>query len=212
MKYVFLLTMIAFFFLSCKKDLNYTRIAGKVINIGSKQPIDSVLVILQDGVASDFFGTPGNTSSDRKNLAYTDKNGYFDVELEGEHRAYIGFKKDKYLYEYDEGGSVIGIKPYPEGTFLNEVFEMEAEAFFNGIFVNKQPNENDSLYLNVYTTYYWSSDWLLVGTGPFRPFGEYEDEGYLATGDKFSLIKLRFTRNNKWYTKIDSVYIKSLEI
>lgn len=121
---------------ACKKENSYhTTVSGKVINLGSNAPIEGVMVVLQDGVV-----LSSNTSSDKKSTVYTDKNGNFRVELEGEHTPYLYPKKDKYSYQYIQGGAVIGLKPFSDGVFQNEVLEMKAEAYFEPWFKSK----NDS--------------------------------------------------------------------
>jgi hypothetical protein len=89
---ILLITLISF---SCgKKKSQTTIVSGKVINFGSRAPVEGVLVILQDGVdASNGSVIDGKTSSDKKNTAYTNSNGEFRVELKGEYQPFLGLKK-----------------------------------------------------------------------------------------------------------------------
>ena len=92
-----------FLFNSCFKQPYYhTIVEGKVINWGSKQPIDSVLVVLSDGISSGGgwvnLGNNGGTSSNKKNSVYTNKLGEFKVELTGEHQAILSLGKKKLLF------------------------------------------------------------------------------------------------------------------
>ncbi|SKB30332.1 hypothetical protein [Alkalitalea saponilacus] len=67
----------------CKESTYTTVVEGVVINTGSRQGIDSVLVTLQDGVSGTAggFNLEMNTSSGKKNQVYTDANGVDLAEM-----------------------------------------------------------------------------------------------------------------------------------
>ena len=85
MKKSFLLIILfgMLFISACEKKVRTTTtiVSGTVINAGSKQPIDSVKVTLLDGVSTAGEINSGNTTSGNKNVAYTDKEGKFRVEI-----------------------------------------------------------------------------------------------------------------------------------
>lgn len=208
---ILLSSFIILSFCSCRKKNKYhTVVKGKVINHGSKAPIEGVEVILQDGVNDPGLMEPGGTSSDKKSVSYTDANGAFSVELKGEHLAYIGMRKEGYVFEYSNGGSVVGIKAYPEGIHENQVLEMKAEAFFDGYFQSLTPLSVDTLIADPLSNETLNTTGFkktFYGVGPHK----WRNTPYLVIGDMFLKIKLDYTRNGQWESRIDSVYIKSLE-
>jgi len=207
---------------SCKKDKYHTIVKGKVINAGSKQPIDSVLVVMRDGIASGggwFALGSSNTSSDKKSYTYTDKNGCFEIELKGEHFAYIGFSKKQYTYKYHQEGTYIGYKPIPDGEFENEVFEMEADAWFNPVIKSREfAYSTDSIFFEILCRTRSASE---IANGD--KYGEigfdhhyYGSEpfsySYQTVGDMYQPYRITLRRHNTKKVIIDSVYIKSFQV
>ncbi len=211
MKKSFLLILLSgmIFISSCEKKVRTTTtiVSGTVINAGSKQPIDSVKVTLLDGVSTAGEIISGNTTSGNKNVAYTDKEGKFRVEITGEYEAYIAFSKEK--YEAPNGGL---IKYFSKGIHDNEIFEMKAEAFFWPTISTTKLTS----YTSFCPLYYddnncwsgWSESWSGTQT---RKIYNVDLGGFRCIGDKYMRFKIEFLLNNEWNTKIDSVYIKSFE-
>jgi hypothetical protein len=196
---------------SCGKKKYHTVISGKVINYGSKAPIDSVLVVLQDGVSSSGSIIDGNTSSDSKDMVYTNNNGEFRVELKGEHHPYLWWSKKKHeRYDPEYGRE---IKPYSEGIYENEILELQADAFFDGKFKIDQGLPEDTLNVKI----------LVIGFG----LGYYIENGFKRNcdgtrycgftipltlpGHTYYVYDVNYKKNGLWYHKLDSIYIKSFE-
>lgn len=189
--------------------------------MGSKQPIEGVLVYLQDGISSGGFFPPGNTSSNKSNYTYTDKDGKFRVELTGEHGAYLSLSKSRYLFEHEQAGAVQGVKPYSDGNFKNQILEMKAEAYFGPILKSlKESFESDILRVDMLFRLNRSPDPILLkkyeitgfdyelyGKGPF----DLKDIAYLSIGHTYQPYKITLKRQGKTYYKLDSVFVKSLE-
>lgn len=209
-------------FNSCKKDAYHTIVEGKVVNWGSKQPIDSVLVTLKDGVASGGgwvdLGNGGGTSSTKKSTVYTNEKGEFKVELSGENQAVLYLSKKGYTFHTQEGG----IKGYSDGSFKNEVLEMEANAFFDPIFTSKNKTyDSDTLIIKmlsqsrrengvIFGDRYGITGFgaTFKGIGPFRYSDRYP---YLSVGDSYQPFSVTLKQQGVTKTGIDSVFIKSLE-
>lgn len=201
------LLALLFFGTSCDEKMHTTIVSGKVINAGSKQPIDSVLVTLLDGVSTAGEFIPGNTTSGLKNVAYTDKEGNFRVEITGEYNAYLALSKAR--YEAPNGGLITSVS---EGLHENMVYEMKAYSYFNPLIVPINPVSYSKFcpaYFSAYLSdYNCESGWeASLGNSPEHPYSI----GFLTFGDMFQIYKIEFSRNNVDYTIIDSVFIKSFE-
>jgi hypothetical protein len=205
---------------SCDENKEYhTIVRGKVINVGSKAPIDSVLVVIRDGIPSGggWFDL-GNTSSDKKSYTYTDKNGFFEIELIGEHSAYLGLSKKGYLYEFNEGGSVIGYKYFSNRVFENEILEMKADAWFKPILKSKEISHNtDTLFFEILSNH--RSEYDIIHGNPYGITGfhcEFYGIGpftysYRSIGDTYLPFRIALKRQSIKTIRIDSVYIKSFD-
>ena len=207
---------------SCDHPNEYhTFVRGKIINSGSKTPIDSVLVVLKDGTASgDSWLDLNNENPSRKtkNFAYTNKQGNFEIEIYGINSASLGLSKKGYSYEYREKGFVVGFKPYSEGFFENEILEMEADAWFKPIFKSTETStDTDTVTLEMLIKE--RSDYDIRHNNPYgsNGFGRvFKGKGpftyrYTSEGDTYQIFKITLNRNSLIKTKIDSVYIKSFE-
>jgi len=201
---------------SCEKKERTTVVSGTVINAGSKQPIDSVLVTLLDGVSTAGEIIPGNTTSGKKNVAYTDKEGNFRVEITGEYDAFIAFSKEK--YEAPSGGLITGVS---SGVHQNMFFEMQSKAEFCGVFksIHSDPEELRIVFLD--DGYPGDTNWSISGDNKvgnqLRFYGDKlidicdRNKLYYVYGDRFLKFRLRIKRNSIWETKVDSVYLKGFE-
>jgi hypothetical protein len=205
-----IIIILAFLFIlpSCGKKKYHTIVQGKCIDAGSKQPVEGVMIVLQDGVdASGPFHVDGKTSSDKKNIAYTDANGQFTVELKGEHLAALSAKKEGYT-TYKEGYSEGEIILYGDGVYENEVIEMRAEAFFEGYFKNTTPNDLDTLFVK---TFYFNSSTIDRNRVFIKEEISQFVVPYRGVGNSFYKFQLEFKRNDQWNTKLDSVFLKPFE-
>ena len=196
-----ILVLIATFF-GCKKEgesLPYTEVYGKVVSTGSQQPIDSVRVSIWDG-----FGT---TTQSNYDTTYTDKNGNFHIGVRGNEPVLFLHKKG-YEFNYSYSGAALGVAPLIAGKKYDyEKFNLDGIAYFNPVFMNKIPMlSSDSLIISVPP--HIVIDYL--GNGPHR-YRFSDPNGVNLLGDSYSKYKLDYQVNGKWYTKIDSVYLKALQ-
>ena len=218
---------------SCMDDEFTTTVSGKVVNFGSREPVEGAYVYLKDGVGSSGpIIYDGNTSSDKRSEVLTDANGEFTVSLTGEHAAYLGVVGPEGYQEFiiAEGGAAVGVKSYGfGGNYENQVLELKAEAGFNPLFVNTilgQPTDSlIILYQDIRRDLpanqikrRLNSGWntLYVGQQASRFISADNPEELNkpvapTTGDTYTPYQIAYTRNGQWVTKIDSVYIKSFE-
>lgn len=200
---------------SCdNKNIETTVVQGRIINAGTKEPIDSTKITINDGVdnASGGFNFDAGekSSSDKKNVVYTNEEGEFTVEISGEHQAWIGVSKGGYSFYKSDRDNIMGaLLSYPYGVNSDVLIEMRADAKFEGFFKSTIPvNTTDTLivfplYYDNSVDYYWYR--LFVGKQVSKfVFGS-------PIGDKYLRFIIEYQRNNTWNTKMDSVYISSFE-
>lgn len=216
MKKIIKLLFIASFAIitGCERE-KLTTVEGKVVNAGSKEPIDSVLVVLQDGLSGGGMLGGGHTTGDGSvKSVYTDANGHFKISMVSESPFFYA-KKDHYNFLNPRDGSheITGLG---RGETYNFTVEMEAEADFAPILKPKDGGTNNDIikFLDGYTYPLWadfeqygsSTSQKFYGKGPFKLF---ENASSNAIGDKYRTFKIGLWRNNDSIIKVDSVYIKS---
>ena len=119
--------------LACKKDKNeVVHVKGRVLDYTTREPLDSVKVIMYYGFdAGSTVGVLGTPNNNKKNyqevIAYTNAKGEYDVLLEGDLTyGVINFFKDK--YHGTENSHTPGLEPsyrgriaveFPTGNFEN---------------------------------------------------------------------------------------------
>jgi len=211
-----LLTFSAFLicciFWGCKKEKQFTYIEGIVINTGSKQPIDSVLVSLHDGLGSSVLLGGGQTvGSENTVTTYTDKNGHFKISILAD-APFLWLSKNGYRFVQVAPSGTLSTDPksYLSGSNnSNQVLTLWANAYFQGIFKGRSSLPTDSIYFDE-ASQKVSLDWLRsrnhwnFGNGPFGP-----PYPFLEIGDKYFSYWIEYQIHGVWHQKIDSVYIKS---
>jgi len=107
--------MCALFLGSCKKEVGTVIVEGRVINVGTQQPIEGVTVVIENEVSF----TPGHLDS-----TFTNANGEFHIELENEESAWIYLRKEGYTFQSSSLNNVVGyLTSYPNGTTDNVVLQ-----------------------------------------------------------------------------------------
>ncbi len=204
--------------MSCEIKVKTTVVYGMVIDAGSKQPIDSVLVTLLDGVSTSGGIIPGNTTSGIKNVAYTDKDGKFRVEITGEYSPFIALSKPRYAAPH--GGLINSVKWGVENSML---YEMVAPSHFCGKFHNigDTVQELKIAIIGPYdlndTSQSMDGDnvegWQLVYRTNKTIYDICQGNRIYdaGIGNSFQRYQLRIKRNNSWEKRLDSVYIKGFE-
>jgi hypothetical protein len=206
--------------LSCKKEdkdnknLPYTEVYGKVVSTGSQKPVDSVRVSIWDGLPDAGPLSGGSyKGSGEYDTTFTDIKGNFHIGVHGKEPVLYLYKKG-YTFVYDIEGATFGIAPLIAGkVYMDEVFNLDAVAYFNPVLMNKvQQEENDYIIVSLYGRYsvpYFENNF--AGNGPFKyyPWDKY---GSLVLGDSYSKYKLRYLRDGVVYIIFDSVFIKPMEI
>ncbi|MGK0285233.1 MAG: hypothetical protein ACI9GM_000266, partial [Salibacteraceae bacterium] len=194
------------FFSSCKKEVGNVIVEGRVINVGTQQPIEGVTVVIENEVSF----TPSHLDS-----TFTNANGEFRIELPNEEDAWIYLRKDGYTFHSSSLNNVTGYLTYfPVGTTSGVKLEMYPDAWFDGKFLSTNPSSNDSLYYKP-LTYSGSINYggggirLLRGVGPFDVSSA--DIGSLIRGDLYYRYGLNYTKNGEWFVKVDSVYVGAFE-
>ncbi len=204
--------LITLFSSNCAKLTFKTIIEGKVINFGSREPIENVEVGLKDGiVASGLIDL--NTSSDKESITYTDKNGEFYIEINGRDRAFLSMGKENYSFDPDWYDNLaVGVKGYDNGHFKDQVFEMKANAYFKPTLKSKDITYyyDTVIFEIVYYSdcYGWSCngwDRIYIGEGPFCSLE------FLSIGHTYQPYRITLMRQGKKTVKVDSVFMISLE-
>jgi hypothetical protein len=207
---------------NCKKesvepDVPVIKINGKVLNSGTKLPIEGVWVYLTDGYPSGGFLDTGDKHrhTNNRDSSLTDSSGYYKLSIHA-YEPVLSLYKEGYSFEYHFEGAVIGIVPLNPGlNYADFNLEMNASAFFDPIFQNKYKNEDDILKFfdinpDTFARINGFDDKVLhlshFGYSPFRP---YEDYPMPVVGDKYHIFLLEIERSGKEFITPDSVYIKS---
>lgn len=207
------LLIIALVFSKCKKDEPLTIVEGQVINYGSKEPIDSAIVTLQSGVGSGTpisdFGSNKTKGNGSENITYTDKNGYFKIQLHGE-QPFLFCGKKGYTFINPDGGETI--YAIGQGTHkINVILRLKSKAYFNPYFVCRQKRSNDDG--TVMDQYCIEGDDFVCSTVSAQ-YGNKIEQLYsndsigLVTGDKYTRFRLRYKIFGVDYSKTDSVLVK----
>jgi hypothetical protein len=184
-------------------------IEGKVINVASNEPIDSVQVILYGGnplsnpMMPDFNDNPPNGNND---TTYSDENGEFWLQIHGESAAYIGWRKEGY-----RNGKVVGGNKFFKPIHKEIIIEYESECNFAPVFKKLGDNQdNDTLIVYISTNSYPISHFPYKEFYGQSPFKLNNDLGF-CNGSAYFHYKLRYTKSNIWNELIDSIYIEDFE-
>ena len=214
---------------ACGDEEFTTTVSGKVVNFGSREPIEGAYVYLKDGVGSSgVVIVDGNTSSNKRSETLTNADGEFTVSLTGEHAAYLGVGKEGYQeFIVANEGAAVGVKSYGfGGNYENQVLELKAEAGFNPLFESTVPVlPTDSLIIlfkdlrpdlpanqiKRRLNSGWNKLYIGQQASRFITTATLDELVAPATGDTYMPYQIAYTRNGQWETKIDSVYIKSFE-
>lgn len=215
MKKIIYLLFLYFIFFSCKKEndepkLPHTIAEGTIIHSGTKHPLDSVRVSIWNGMpCSDPLGCDKSNEKHYYDTTYTNKDGYFHIEIDGHEPTMFLYKKD-YSFEYSIQGAVIGIIPLLECENRNLKFEMDAPAWYRPCcFMSNNLQITDTTYYGEGSVINPSSWTFYLGNGPHELTYRAIPEGWKVKGDKYAYYWLKYQINGEWHEKIDSVYIKS---
>jgi hypothetical protein len=192
---------------------------GKVVNAGSKKPIDSVRVVLHGGFPYRNFLAPDlhdNPPTGNNDTTYTNENGRFKVAVYNESTVFLSWYKKGYhdgtiiREESDSKGYANADNSFFQPCDREITIEYEADCSFEPILKKKENSfANDTLVAH-FDGDYWEKPRLIItpfeiyyGKGPF----EFKYDNF--PGDIFVHYKLEFTNNGTWDTIIDSVFVKS---
>jgi hypothetical protein len=207
---------------------------GKVVNAGSKKPIDSVRVVLHGGFPYRNFLAPDlhdNPPTGNNDTTYTNENGRFKVAVYNESTVFLSWYKKGYhdgtiiREESDSKGYANADNSFFQPCDREITIEYEADCSFYPTFIKINKNSaNDTLKLYVDNTYYalalydddprkasepyFAKDpnQVFIGKSPHE-FDKYSSSYY--AGDTYVYYKLEFTNNGTWDTIIDSIFVKS---
>ena len=192
-------------FSSCKKEVGNVIVEGRVINVGTQQPIEGVTVVIENEVSFN----PSHLDS-----TVTDENGFFHIELPNEEDAWIYLRKDGYTFHSSSLNNVTGyLTYYSVGTTSNVKLEMYPDAWFGGVFENENPTQSDTFYYKEQP--YFTSIRYGGGGISFSRMGPYDvfdaGKGSLIRGDLYYRYGINYTKNGEWFVKVDSVYVGAFE-
>jgi hypothetical protein len=223
---IMVMAMVAITCFACKKEDEKieTTVTGKVINYGSGEPIDSVFIILLDGLpgtTNPFINLDkGDSKEVSYNTVYTDKNGEFSIKVTGR-QPRVTFAPGKQGYEYEDPYPNIAIdyRDFEAGGVYYEEVKMKAEAYFNPVFAydpDKGPatkviwyKVNKNAEGKLEKDYSYTTEF--EGNGPFKYCNICINDGAFSIGHTYFPYELEIHRNNQIETIIDSVFIKSFE-
>ena len=201
----FTMAILLIAFSSCKKEVGNVIVEGRVINVGTQQPIEGVTVVIENEVSF----TPSHLDS-----TVTDENGFFHIELPNEESAWVYLKKEGWTFHSSSLNNVTGyLTYYSVGTTSNVKLEMYPKAWFDGKFMSTTPSLDDSLYYKPLTysgnLSYGGGGRLYFGDGPYDVSSG--DNGSLIRGDLYYRYGINYTKNGEWFVKVDSVYVGAFE-
>jgi hypothetical protein len=190
---------------SCKKEVGNVIVEGRVINVGTQQPIEGVTVVIENEVSF----TPSHLDS-----TFTNANGEFRIELPNEEDAWIYLRKDGWTFHSSSLNNVTGyLTYYPVGMTSNVKLEMYPDAWFGGVFQNIIPVQSDTFCFKdlPYMTFinYGGSGNCFSRIGPYDVYDG--GKGRLIRGDMFFRYGINYTKNGEWFVKVDSVYVGAFE-
>ena len=207
MKTIYLIGILVMFFSSCKKEVPETTISGIVVNYGTLQPIDSMLVTVISGAGKGTFGDTKGSGSEVS--VYTDMNGKFTVTIKGDN-LFLYMKKERYRYDDEIFGAY---KSYTAGrVYSNEVLKLNAYAIFDGYFYCPSCLDTDSSYL--IDDDYIKNGKITGGEGNELHIGKgvFNFRGGIIPGDTYFGYGILHQTQGVWQPlKMDSVYVKSFE-
>ncbi|MGK0285646.1 MAG: hypothetical protein ACI9GM_000686 [Salibacteraceae bacterium] len=205
-KVFYMIGLLSLLLSSCKKEVGNVIVEGRVINVGTQQPIEGATVVIENEVSF----TPSHLDS-----TFTNANGEFRIELPNEENAWIYLRKEGYTFHSSSLNNVTGyLTFYPVGTTSGVKLEMYPKAWFAAKFLSTSPMIDDSLYYMrlAYSTsvdYFGGGDRIFKGVGPFS--ASTNPDGSLIRGDLFFRYGLNYTKNGEWFVKVDSVYVGAFE-
>ena len=198
---------------SCEKRNHFTTTAnGIVIDVYTRQPIDSVIVTIldNDALISDpqwyWFGYKKYYSG-QKNTTYTDSNGYFSLILEDHENqpSLKAWRDDYYGFVIEDGIPNRGdLKFGGENTNL----VVAGHLYLNGRlrrFRFEGIEEADSA--EVCQLSY--EDRNIIDRCAYLYF--HRDWDFQVLKNKYFAYRIHYYRSNEWKFKTDSVFIRSLE-
>lgn len=195
--------------MSCKKKKYETIAQGRILQSPSGKPIVGAKVTLQDGVGNSGPINLGNTSSNARAESYTNANGEFNLQIEGEFTPYISTGADKYHDFKYEG---VGVMPLKYGINNNIILYLSPESFFGSYFVSKDKTLEVS---ELIVTLLSHRDITTPIIDKFRSkdnltltfTSSFDGSGYPIYGDRYQRFKIEVKHDNLWERKIDSVFV-----
>ena len=194
--------------IGCKDKGETTTVKGRVVDFGTKEPIEGVRVNLRDGLGGyDPILGDEDRGSGANTTVYTDSDGRFEVSVFGEWGAHLGIHHPEYWnWEHSNGFQVSGSKAYLNGSTTDgEVFELKAFAKYQVYYGNTE--RVDSLtFQELHPNLSISGPALKRFYGYNGPF-EITGGSTRGIGNDYFRYRLEVKRNGSWDDKIDSFYL-----
>ncbi len=199
---------------SCKKSYEL-NITGRVLDIATNEPIEGVTVRAVDGYWSGG-GFLGGFYEEGEQIVYTDENGEFTLNFEGEHTCQIYLTKQINMSKwYSPAQATTYAKTFEASRFNNNYDEeltlyLQTNSKFQRYFIKEEPcNETDSLivsYLPYNKAYLFEPEVRKFSGCIPHLFVQYHTVGGL-----YYHYKMDYTENGAWKSKTDSVFIEPFE-
>jgi len=196
---------------SCKKDYE-VHLTGKVLDVVTSEPIENVKVEAIDGHYNSGGGFLGGgfSPTGKEQTVYTDENGEFEINLEGEENCYIYLTKGGYIDSQEKSyAAEYEGKIFASGYSEDITLYLSEGSEFWGIFKKTEPcNETDSLFVE--TLPYLNNVYLMQPNS--RKYSGCDYHAYLQNYCVVGLYlryQYDYTENGIWKTKTDSILIET---
>ena len=158
-----LLTIILLALAACKKEeLRTAHYRGRVLDYATREPLDSVRLLMSFGFdagsSTGVLGTPSKSKNNYKEvIAYTNSNGEFDLFLDDVEYTNLSYRLEGYLssgstFEKEKYNASEGIDPItPLGKFDNVELYMTPQIKVKTTFTSNKHNLKEDIVYSSYT-------------------------------------------------------------
>jgi len=210
-KYMILLLAIIFSLSSCQKDYEL-HLTGKVLDVVTNEPIENVRVEAIDGHYNSGGGFLGGgfSPTGKEQTVYTDENGEFEINLEGDETCYIYLAKGGYIDAQEKSyAAEYEGKRFASGYSEDITLYLSEEGDFRGRFKKTEPcSETDSLI--VIALPYSNNTYLhQPNKRKYSGCDYHRFEQLNSVVGLYLRYQIDYTENGVWLSKTDSFFIET---